>query len=149
MEIKMKKCIILLLFLCVVIKGNPNEGSVRGRITDQKTARALPGVNIVVMGTDYGAMSDEQGYYRITNIPPGSYVFRFSMIGYADISKINVEVHPGNETNLNVELVAEAVLLSAVTVTAPAFEKSKGAVVSERTIDLGEIRTDPASQGDI
>ncbi len=145
----MKKYMIFLMLISAILKGNPKEGSVQGRITDLKTASPLPGVNIVVAGTDYGAMSDERGYYRISQMPPGSYVFRFSMIGYADISKINVEVHPGNETNLNVELEAEAIVLSAVTVTAPAFEKSKGAVVSERTIDLGEIRTDPASQGDI
>lgn len=145
----MKKSIILLLLMYGIMNGNPNEGTVRGQITDIKTAKPLPGVNVVVMGTDYGAMTDEQGYYRVTNLPPGSYVFRFSMMGYGDISKINVEVHPGNVTNLNVELETEAVMLKAVTVTAPAFEKSKGAVVSERTIDLGEIRTDPASQGDI
>jgi len=36
-----------------------------------------------------------------------------------------------------------------VTVTASAFKKSKGAVVSEQSIDLGEIRMNPASMGDI
>jgi hypothetical protein len=129
--------------------GGPSEGNIQGRITDIKTNHSLAGVNIMVINTDRGTMSDENGYYRLTHLSPGSYNLRFSMIGYKNITKVNVEVHSGNQTNLNIELESEALTLDAVTVTARAFEKSKGAVVSERTIDLGEIRTDPASQGDI
>ncbi len=146
----MKKALILILITGIsTLTAEPRNGSIQGRITDQKTAQALVGVNVMITDTEWGAMTDEAGYYRLSNIPPGSYVLRFSMIGYKDISKINVEVHSGNQTNLNVELITQAVSLNVITVKAPAFEKSKGAVVSERTIDLGEIRTDPASQGDI
>ncbi|MGC9512485.1 MAG: TonB-dependent receptor [Fidelibacterota bacterium] len=146
----LKKVILLMIMICVhTLEADPQRGHIQGQVTDQKTAQPLAGVNVMVLDTEWGTMTDEEGYYRLKDIPAGSYVLRFSMIGYRDISKINVEVHAGNQTHLNVELVTEAVSLDAITVTAPAFEKSKGAVVSERTIDLGEIRTDPASQGDI
>ncbi len=45
-------------------------GKLSGRIAD-KTKQPLPGANIILLGTQMGAVSDLDGYYTILNIPPG------------------------------------------------------------------------------
>ena len=48
-----------------------NTGSIYGVITDIKSGDKMPGVNVIVKGTYYGASSDMEGEYRIDNISPG------------------------------------------------------------------------------
>lgn len=147
----MKRLLILLVFAAVSFAENRQffTGAISGRITDRKTETELAAVNVIVENSDFGTMSDENGDYLISGLNPGSYHLRFSMIGYEELIKLNVEVHPGNYTTLNVELNPSYVELESVVVTAPAFQKSKGAIVSERSIDLSEIRTDPGNASDI
>src|SRR4051812_2880006 len=56
-------------------------GAIQGKITDAETGEALPGVTVVVtspvlQGTQT-AISDENGLYKIAELPPGSYVITF------------------------------------------------------------------------
>ena len=69
-----------------------NTGSIYGVITDIKSGDKMPGVNVIVKGTYYGASSDMEGEYRIDNISPGSYDIEVSMIGYKVILKTGVEI---------------------------------------------------------
>ena len=47
-------------------------GSVTGIIKESGTGAVLPGVNIMIKGTYYGAATDIDGRYRIDNISSGS-----------------------------------------------------------------------------
>lgn len=55
--------------------------TVRGRVTDANTGQALPGVNILVVGTSQGAVTDVRGRY-VLDIPPAADSLRFSFIGF-------------------------------------------------------------------
>ncbi|HDR04536.1 MAG TPA: TonB-dependent receptor [Candidatus Marinimicrobia bacterium] len=125
------------------------KGAVSGRVIDRKSSHPLAAVNIIIHGTDWGTMTDEEGIYTLSDIPAGTHHIRFSMMGYKELKKLNVSIHPGNYTTLNIELEPDVLSLGGVTVVAPSFQKSKGAVVSERSIDLAEIRSDPGSMMDI
>ncbi len=148
MKKQINSIIIIIILFTILLFGKQN-GSISGTIIDAKTASPLIGVNIILENTNLGGITDSDGYFKLTQIPPQSYNVRFSMIGYSGLKKLNIEVRPGNQTNLNIELEQTIIEGEEITVTASAFHKSKGAVVSERSIDLGEIRMNPASQGDI
>ncbi|MCF7804135.1 MAG: TonB-dependent receptor [Candidatus Marinimicrobia bacterium] len=79
-------------------------GRITGQVTDAKTGDPLPGVNIIVRGTYYGAATDEKGQYQILNISPGNYELQVSMIGYKRILKTGVNVTAGERVTLNFEL---------------------------------------------
>ena len=49
------------------------NGKIRGTVRDDATRQALPGANIVLVGTTLGAMADAGGNYTILNVPPGVY----------------------------------------------------------------------------
>ena len=66
--------------------GLAQQITIRGFITDRNSNTALVGANITLLdstATLRGAVSSADGYYIITQIPPGRYVLRASYIGYA------------------------------------------------------------------
>ena len=70
-------------------------GSIIGEITESKTKEKMPGVNIMVKGTYYGASTNLDGKYIISSITPGSYDVEVSMIGYKVILKTGVIINSG------------------------------------------------------
>ena len=91
----------LVNILLPVILYSQNTGIISGTITDLKSGDGMPGVNVIVKGTYYGASSDLQGKYRINNISPGSYDIEVSMIGYKVILKTGVVVQKDEVVTLD------------------------------------------------
>ncbi len=73
---------------------------------------ALPFVNIIVMGTNYGAASDIDGYYSILNIPPGTYEVKPLQLGTIQQLFKNVQVSIDLTTNVDLTLTETSVSLS-------------------------------------
>lgn len=64
----------------------PKSGNIAGRIVDEN-AMPLPGATILIEGTQIGAVSDVNGFYRINGLQPGKYSLTVSYIGYETQSK--------------------------------------------------------------
>lgn len=60
-------------------------GKISGIIKDADTDAPLPGANVIIEGTRYGAASDGEGRYYIINVPPGFYTLRVDMIGFTPV----------------------------------------------------------------
>ena len=93
------RLILLLSFLTLV--NAQGSGTLTGVINEASNKSGLPGVNVMVKGTYYGAASDLEGRYRIDNISPGSYDIEVSMIGYKIILKTGVTIGPGEIIDLD------------------------------------------------
>jgi len=63
------------------------NGIIAGSIIDGMTGDILPGANIWLAGTAYGAASDINGEFVILSVPAGNYTINVSYIGYQDISE--------------------------------------------------------------
>ncbi|WP_247235595.1 TonB-dependent receptor [Telluribacter sp. SYSU D00476] len=83
--------------------------TVRGRVTDEKN-EGLPGVSILLKGTNRGVVSDMEGNYTIS-LPEQNAVLVFSFIGF-----VTKEVPVNGQTQLNVKLDASVSNLSEVMV---------------------------------
>ncbi len=79
-------------------------GKIVGKVTDAKTGRPLPAVNVVLVGTTMGAATDAEGDYYIINVPPGEYRLRASMMGYAPVTKTGVGVRLDRTTRVDFAL---------------------------------------------
>jgi len=79
-------------------------GKITGHVIDKKSGDPMPGVNIIVKGTYYGAATDVDGRYRITGMTPGTYDLQVSMIGYTTILKTGVKVAASETQEVNFEL---------------------------------------------
>jgi outer membrane receptor protein involved in Fe transport len=93
---------ILLFYAGIVF--SQTTGSVSGKITDAKTNEELPGVNIILKGTYYGAATDLQGRYQIESINPGNYTIEISYIGFKTMQFTGVRIEAGKNFQLDVKL---------------------------------------------
>ena len=83
---------------------------VEGYVYDEESGEPVPGVNVIIKGTTYGTVTNQEGYYSI-KIPPGNNMLNFSFIGYVSEDK------PVARSNiLNVKLRADITKLEEVVV---------------------------------
>jgi TonB-linked SusC/RagA family outer membrane protein len=91
----------------------PAAGRVSGTVVDATTGTPIPGVNVVVVGTQNGAATDASGRFTIRGLPDGSVQIRAQRIGFAPATQ-TVTVTNGNAAAVSFRLAAQAVQLSEV-----------------------------------
>ena len=109
---------MLVLSGCFYTSVAAQSGKIAGTVTDAATGNPLPGVNVVVVGTQQGATTNAQGQYTILNVTPGSHDVRASFVGYAPITKQGVNVNIDLTAEVNFELQEETEQLDEITVQA-------------------------------
>ncbi len=82
---------------------------VTGTIVDSN-GEPLPGVNVTIMGTTIGVMTDIDGNYSI-NVPVGDAIIQFSCIGFS-----SQETVAGNKSLINITLAEDTQMLDEVVV---------------------------------
>ncbi|HUQ83321.1 MAG TPA: SusC/RagA family TonB-linked outer membrane protein [Gemmatimonadaceae bacterium] len=92
-------------------------GTIVGTVKDRATQSAVSSAQVSIVGTTRGGLTNDQGSYRITGVPAGSYQVRVLRIGY-QASVLPVTVTAGQSVTLDVTLGATVVTLDQVTVTA-------------------------------
>jgi outer membrane receptor protein involved in Fe transport len=139
--------IVILLFSSVITVYAGTTGKIAGRILDASDEEPLIGVNIYLEGYPYGAATDEDGFYFILNIPPGTYSVVVQMLSYRDVKVSNVQVNVDLTTRLDFELKPEALELGEqITVVAerPLIQKdvtSSSVNVSSEEIEALPVET--------
>lgn len=101
-----KKIFALTLLTAAVVLAQVS-GKISGKIYSAQ-GEALPGANILISNTGQGGTSDENGYYFIQNIPPGTYSLNVSYIGYQRKIIRSVLVQPNMTTTVNITLILQA-----------------------------------------
>ena len=80
------------------------QGTIAGRIVEADTGEPLIGVNVIVVGTQFGAATDIDGNYSIPSMRPGEYSVRVSYIGFETLLFTGIQVQDGQTTRLDVRL---------------------------------------------
>src|SRR2546428_13038804 len=84
------------------------QSAIAGNVRDA-TGAVLPGVIVEALSPALiervrSALTDDQGLYQITNLPPGTYKVSFSLTGFVPVNRENLQL-PGDFTaTVNVEL---------------------------------------------
>ncbi len=74
--------LLLLLFAASLNGQRPSGSSLSGRVLDATTGMPLENANVFLAQTVLGVSTDEQGNFKITRIPPGTYRVVASRVGY-------------------------------------------------------------------
>ena len=101
-----RKIILLASFLFTIMLGAQNS-VVSGQISSKDSE--LPFASVHIRNAEKGSTSDENGNFEIKNIPPGSYTFIASFVGFISEKK-HLEVKSGENFVLNFELTPNAIL---------------------------------------
>lgn len=116
---------------------------VTGRVTDSRTGDPLPGVNIVVVGSEQstgstiGTQTDMDGEFSI-NMPQGLNTLRFTYVGYE-----SVETEVGDRTDVNVQMTEDIQLLEDLVVVGYGRQEKINLTGAVDQIDQEDLRNRP------
>jgi hypothetical protein len=147
----MKSSILILLvfILSVAVFAQDSKIKIYGKVIDKLTKQPLPGANVLLLNTNFGASTDVNGKFEIDNLSPGEYQLRASIIGYRSVTKTDVMVMSGYTAEVIFELDEEAVELEDVVVKSDYFKTSRLDIVSTRGFNNEEIRRSPGGFEDV
>ena len=123
-------------------------GIIRGKITNPVNNQPVGFANVLILGTELGAISDENGNYEIQNIPPGLYNVRASFVGFKTSTVFEVQVTLARPVQLDFSLSEDAAELSEVVVSSE-FTRSEETPLSVRKLNTNEIERYPGGNRDI
>ncbi|WP_230680455.1 SusC/RagA family TonB-linked outer membrane protein [Pontibacter rufus] len=121
------------LFFASVVMALAQGVTVQGKVTDE-SGMGLPGVTVLLKGTNTAAPTGADGAYTI-NVPDGSGTLVFSFIGYQ-----TQEVPVNNRSTVNVQLGADTKALEEVVVVGYGTQK-KATLTGSVTAVQGEVIT--------
>jgi hypothetical protein len=164
--------VLLSAFVPAFAQSQANTGNIEGRVADPNNA-AIPGVIITATNQATGlsktGQTNDDGYYRVTFLPPGNYnVATSGAQGFAPSSFTNVVVTVGGQTPLDIQLNVSAttamVDIAAEGQVVETGRTSVSSVVNERAIQnlpvngrnfldfatlTPSVVRDPTRQGDL
>lgn len=92
-------------------------GRITGVVTDSASGRPVPEVQVFVVGTRIGAMTDLEGRFTIGAVPAGNRSLEARRIGYRPASSPTVSVTAGGTATVELKVIAIALSLQAVVTT--------------------------------
>jgi hypothetical protein len=121
---------VLLLAASLVAQGN--TGNVYGNVIDEQGA-TIPGGTATLIGPAQPTTTsvDAHGLFRFLKVPPGKYAVTVTMPGFTTVTRENVLVSVGQNTQVDVQLKLSTVQ-EAVTVT------SATPLIDTRKVETGQ-----------
>ncbi len=140
-------CLKMLAFLSLLLipisSYSQGKGIIQGRVLDSETGEGLPGVNVVVQGTYYGAATAIDGGYKIVNVNPGVYTLQASILGFKQIQNTGVKVVADQPTTLDFKLESTVLAFGQEVVVIgekPLFDIEQSS--SRKSISSAEIQSE-------
>lgn len=130
------KYLLFVNYFCVLslisISAYGQSGKLSGKITEDGTNEELIGVSIYIESLSKGAITNIDGEYSLISIPSGTYIVRFSYLGFSTVVMDNVEIFSGQTTTINLKLKEEVFEGQEVVVSAerPIIQKDQTSSVS-------------------
>lgn len=118
------------------VRSELNDVRVTGMVTSMTDNTPLPGVNIIVKGTNIGTITDVEGKYAI-NVPNDSDTLVFSFIGY-----LREEIPVNNQQLIDVSLTEDIQKLGELVVVGYGTQEKRdltGAVASVDSKAISEV----------
>ena len=130
-----------------------NAQAIRGDVKDAESLIGLPGATVVVVGSDpvIGTVTDAEGRFALTGLPPGRIALRVRMIGYEEQMLSGLVLTSAKDLSLTVRLQGALTELGEVEITgdaAPGQARNEMALLSARQFSVEETDRYAGSRGD-
>lgn len=129
---KIKKVIFLATLLILLSNIVVSQVTLTGRITDKETSEALFGATVFIPDLKTGDVTDNNGIYKIENLPKTKILIQISYLGYKTIvSNIDLKI----TTSMNFEMEDVVLEMKGVVVTGT----SKATEIKENPVPVISI----------
>ncbi len=120
--------LVLVATASILIPSAHAQGAIVGTVVDD-SGEQLPGINVFIEDTGFGAATDLQGDYRIRGVPAGRQEVTASAIGY-EPARGQVVVRDGEDARLDFVLEETTIQADEVVVTASRREQLSSRVAA-------------------
>ena len=86
-------------------KRKRTAGNNHRKVTDRAANRAVDQVQVAVVGTTLGALTNADGNFTIRGVPPGTYALRALRVGYSEQRSVTVAAGQPATANFVMESV--------------------------------------------
>jgi hypothetical protein len=127
--------------------------TVRGTVVDKISQIPIPGAVVVILNSTplLVTSSNENGQFKLNNVPIGKQSIRITYMGYREVFMQNLTVNSGKELVINVGMDEDATQMQEVEITAK-VEKNKAlndmSAVSTRAFSVEETQKFAAAAND-
>jgi len=117
--------------------------SVNGFVRDDSSGEPIPYANVFLAGTRHGTTTNEDGYFVLSEIAPGSYKLNVTMMGYRAVLR-ELTLAEAQNSRVDIRLIEDILQTEGVTVEASYSELKKSVQSSHIKLDIEEINSAPA-----
>ena len=143
------RILLSILFIFPALIFSQVDGTLNGYIYDSKSQLPLLGANVIIEGTEKGAISDENGFFEISEIKPQSYNLTVSYVGYQSKKIFNIIIKSKGNQTLEIYLIESAQQLEEIILFESPFKKSIETPLSINTFSRVEIESYPGADNDV
>jgi hypothetical protein len=143
----------MLFLLSGIVTAQIRTQTLKGRILDTDTRVPLSFVNVYVLNSDpvIGTMSDDQGYFKLENVPLGRVSIQLSFLGYEEKTVSNLVLISGKEIELEIEMSESITALSEIVISSRQHKSeisNEMAQISSKSVLVEESNRYAGSFGD-
>jgi hypothetical protein len=141
--------VLLLTLVCLVASGQePTSGIVSGRVFHAETKLPVPFASVMLTGQRSGTSANEEGWFVLKHVVPGSDTLRVSAVGFL-VVQLAVEIGPSGRSDLLVPMEEQEVRVDATTVMGTGPVQRPDFPLSYQGLGLKEFQNAPGSFDDI
>lgn len=125
------------------------KGIISGKVIDGVSKEPIPGVNVLIVGSSFGASTNIDGEFKISNLDIGNYQVRVSSVGYKTIIRPDIIVNSARPTDILFKMTTSVIELDAITVRSDYFEMDPSEIGGVTNLSYEEIRRTPGGFEDV
>ena len=107
-------------------------GGIRGQVVDSDFGQPIAKAQVTIMGSPFGAVTDDQGNFTISGIPPGVYTVQTRAPSYIPKTVPDISVAGGSFNEMRFEAVAEIEEMEELVVPGEIEKASETGLLAER-----------------
>ena len=139
--------LIICCFITISSAQEAEVGSIRGHVYDQADGVEVGFATVQIEGTSIGAITDENGFFNITDIPLGAQSIVVSFIGYEDVI-VPIDVMKNKINYYKVELPRGGITLGVVDISAERQQAKTEVRISKLKVSKKQIKALPSTGGE-
>ena len=119
----MRYCLkFISIFILIVSAGSTHaissKSTIAGRVIDKESQDPIPFVSVYIKSIARGDVSDKDGLFAVTGLPPGTYDVIFQRQGYKEVVVKQVRLKSNSNIMLNTEMIEAIIETDEMVVTA-------------------------------
>lgn len=114
-------------------------GSISGRVIDSETGAPMVGANVIISGSNFGDVTDDNGEYKI-ELPVGTYSVHVTYIGYSKGVMNNVSVIEDQVAQIDLSLKVSSLVGDQVVVIGYGIQNKRSVTGSISSVSVEDMQ---------